>query len=81
MKYRFDRVCGISCGSDKSMGILMFKGIVVDRTDSSYEASLVDCDDARLPHGDVHVEIAYSTINYKDALAITVALPCYAAFP
>ena len=32
---------------------------------------MVDLDDPRLPTGDVTVEVEYSTLNYKDALAIT----------
>jgi acrylyl-CoA reductase (NADPH) len=34
-------------------------------------ASLVELDDDDLPEGDVTVEVAYSSLNYKDGLAVT----------
>ncbi len=50
----------------------MFKAILLTQTeDRKTHAELVEMDDARLPEGDVTVDVAYSTLNYKDALAIT----------
>jgi len=59
----------------------MFKGILIDKNNESYEATLKEIDESRLPDGDVTVRIAYSTINYKDALAITGMAPVVRHFP
>jgi acrylyl-CoA reductase (NADPH) len=40
-------------------------------SDGSGPASLVELDDDDLPEGDVTVEVAYSSLNYKDGLAVT----------
>ena len=49
----------------------MFKGILITKDDAAYQARVEDIDDAVLPEGDVSVRIAWSTLNYKDGLAIT----------
>lgn len=49
----------------------MFKGILIEKDEAGYRASLTNLDEAQLPEGDVTVRVAYSTLNYKDALAIT----------
>ena len=59
----------------------MFKAIVIDKDDTGYRASLKDVDEAALPAGDVTVQVAYSTINYKDGLAITGKSPVVRKFP
>ena len=59
----------------------MFKAIVIDKDDTGYRASLKDVDEATLPAGDVTVQVAYSTINYKDGLAITGKSPVVRKFP
>lgn len=59
----------------------MFNAILIDKTDAGYQASLQTIDDARLPEGDVTVRIAYSTINYKDGLAMTGQSPVVRKFP
>ncbi|WP_318358378.1 MDR family oxidoreductase [Enterobacter sp.] len=59
----------------------MFKAIQIDKTDGKYAASLVELDEQALPEGDVTVEIDYSSINYKDALAITGRGPIVRQFP
>lgn len=59
----------------------MFKGILIDKDDAGYRATLADIDESRLPEGDVTVRIAYSTINYKDGLAITGKGPVVRKFP
>ncbi len=60
----------------------MFKAILIDKNDDiGYRASLADVDEAQLPEGDVTVRVAYSTINYKDALAITGKSPVVRQFP
>lgn len=59
----------------------MFKGIVVEKDAEGYRASLAEIDENRLPTGDVTVRIEYSTLNYKDGLAITGKGPVVRSFP
>lgn len=59
----------------------MFNAIVIDKSDTDYRAQLRELDDARLPDGDVTVRIAYSTLNYKDGLAISGRSPVVRKFP
>lgn len=47
------------------------KGILIENDEAGYRASLRELDETQLPMGDVLVRVAYSTLNYKDALAIT----------
>ncbi|WP_341727924.1 MDR family oxidoreductase [Brooklawnia sp.] len=49
----------------------MFKGVLIENDDAGYRTNLVDIDEAQLPEGDVTVRVAYTGLNYKDALAIT----------
>ncbi len=48
-----------------------FAALYVDQPDGKYEARLVDLKASDLPEGDVVVDVEYSGINYKDALAVT----------
>jgi acrylyl-CoA reductase (NADPH) len=59
----------------------MFKAIVLEKTDAGTRAELRDLDDAALQQGNVTVEVDYSTLNYKDGLAITGAGPVVRQFP
>jgi acrylyl-CoA reductase (NADPH) len=59
----------------------MFKAVLIEKDEGGYRAILTDIDDARLPEGDVTVRVAYSTLNYKDALAITGKGPVVRKFP
>ena len=59
----------------------MFKAVLIEKDDAGYRATLTDVDDARLPEGDVTVRVAYSTLNYKDGLAITGKGPVVRKFP
>lgn len=56
------------------------KAILVTKEDG-YRAGLVDLDEAALPDGEVLVGVEYSTLNYKDSLAITGASPVIRSFP
>lgn len=49
----------------------MFRAFVLDRTDGALTGSVRELDEAQLPEGDVIVRIAYSSLNYKDGLAVT----------
>ena len=59
----------------------MFKGILVEKDEQGYRAAVKDIDDSLLPEGDVTIKVAYSTLNYKDALAITGKGPVVRSFP
>lgn len=59
----------------------MFKALLVDKPGDRYQCTLTELDDAQLPEGNVTVRVAYSTINYKDALAITGRSPVIRKFP
>lgn len=48
----------------------MFNAILLTGENRSTQANLVSMEDAQLPEGDVDVLVEYSTLNYKDALAI-----------
>ncbi len=59
----------------------MFNAIVIDKTDDGQTVALQQVDEANLPEGDVTIDVAYSTLNYKDGLAITGASPVVRKFP
>lgn len=59
----------------------MFRAILIDKDDHGYRASVQQLDEARLPAGDVLVRVSHSTLNYKDALAITGKGPVVRQFP
>jgi acrylyl-CoA reductase (NADPH) len=63
------------------MGVATFKAIVIDKGESGQAVNLTDFDEADLMDGDVTVRIGYSTINYKDGLAITGKAPVVRRFP
>lgn len=59
----------------------MFKAILIEKTDGGHAARLADVGDASLPEGDVTVRVDYSTLNYKDGLLITGAVPLIHSYP
>jgi acrylyl-CoA reductase (NADPH) len=58
-----------------------FKAIVIEKAEKGTKAALTDFDEAGLMDGDVTVRVEYSTINYKDGLAITGKAPVVRRFP
>lgn len=58
----------------------MFDAVLIEKSDSGQEAGLSRIDTAQLPQGDVLVDVSWSTLNYKDALAITGASPVVRSF-
>lgn len=62
----------------------MFKALLLENTDG-FKASVQQVDESRLPPseqpGDVTVAVAYSTLNYKDGLAITNKSPVVRNWP
>jgi acrylyl-CoA reductase (NADPH) len=59
----------------------MFKALLLEKDDAGFRAAVTQLDEARLPQGDVTVAIDYSTLNYKDGLAITNKAPVVRAWP
>ncbi len=59
----------------------MFKAIIIDRKGERSVANLSEFDEASLPADEVSVDVEYSTLNYKDALAITGRAPIVKQFP
>jgi acrylyl-CoA reductase (NADPH) len=61
--------------------VATFKAILIEKTDSGQKVGLVDFDESNLMDGDVTVRVEWSTINYKDGLAITGKAPVVRRFP
>jgi acrylyl-CoA reductase (NADPH) len=59
----------------------MFKGILINKDDAGYQTTFSDLEDDQIPAGEVRVNVEYSTLNYKDALAITGKAPIIRSFP
>ena len=59
----------------------MFAAIVIDKNDAGQTVSVQSLDESALPDGDVLIDVGYSTLNYKDGLAITGASPVVRKFP
>jgi acrylyl-CoA reductase (NADPH) len=58
-----------------------FKAIRIDKAEKGQTVALVDFDEKDLMDGDVTVKVAWSTINYKDGLALTGKAPVVRRFP
>jgi acrylyl-CoA reductase (NADPH) len=58
-----------------------FKAIVIEKGDRGQKVSLTDFDEADLMDGDVAVRVEWSTVNYKDGLALTGKAPVVRRFP
>jgi acrylyl-CoA reductase (NADPH) len=61
--------------------VAKFKAIVIEKADQGQTVSLTEFDESDLMDGDVSVRIDWSTINYKDGLAITGKAPVVRRFP
>ena len=59
----------------------MFKAIRIDKAEKGTTAALVQFDEADLMEGDVTVRVEWSTLNYKDGLAVTGKAPVVRRFP
>jgi acrylyl-CoA reductase (NADPH) len=78
LKYLFLKKSKLNQGD-----LTMFRAILLNKNDDgSTRAELTQLDDAQLPaEGDVTVAVEYSTINYKDGLAITGKSPVVRKWP
>jgi len=59
----------------------MFKAILLCKDGDSFQARVASVDEKDLPEGDVTLRVEYSTINYKDALALTNKSPIVRKWP
>ena len=60
---------------------MTFSAILIDKTGQDQTVSLAALDDDQLPAGDVTIDVEFSTLNYKDGLAITGRSPVVRKFP
>ena len=58
-----------------------FKATLIEKNDAGQSVSLVDFDEADLMEGDVTVRVEWSTVNYKDGLALTGKAPVVRRWP
>jgi acrylyl-CoA reductase (NADPH) len=58
-----------------------FKAIRIDKAEKGTTAALTQFDEAELMDGDVTVRVEWSTVNYKDGLAVTGKAPVVRRFP
>jgi acrylyl-CoA reductase (NADPH) len=58
-----------------------FNAIVIDKADTGQTVRLTDFDEKDLMDGDVTVRVEWSTVNYKDGLAVTGKAPVVRRFP
>ena len=58
-----------------------FKAIVIDKAETGQTVRLADFDEKDLMDGNVTVRIEWSTVNYKDGLAVTGRAPVVRRFP
>jgi acrylyl-CoA reductase (NADPH) len=59
----------------------VFRAVLIEETDDKPRGRVAELDDDRLPAAPVTVDVAYSSLNYKDALAITGTAPIARTLP
>jgi acrylyl-CoA reductase (NADPH) len=59
----------------------MFSAVLINKTDAGQTVAVTQLDEAQLPEGDVGIDVEYSTLNYKEGLAITGKSPVVRKFP
>lgn len=60
---------------------MTFKALLIEKDEAGYHAAVKDVGDEVLGSGEVTVQVAWSTINFKDGLAITGRSPVVRKFP
>jgi acrylyl-CoA reductase (NADPH) len=61
--------------------VASFRAIVIEKGEGGQQVALTEFDEANLMEGDVTVRVEWSTLNYKDGLAITGKAPVVRRFP
>ena len=59
----------------------MFKSLQLTKSDAGFSAAITEIDESQLPAGDVLAQVDYSTLNFKDGLAITNKGPVVRSWP
>ena len=59
----------------------MFSALLIEKDDNGQQVGVTTLDESQLPDGDVTVDVEYSTVNFKDGLAITGKSPVVRKFP
>jgi acrylyl-CoA reductase (NADPH) len=65
----------------KESALGTFKAIRIDKAEKGTTAALTQFDEAELMEGDVTLRVEWSTVNYKDGLALTGKAPVVRRFP
>jgi acrylyl-CoA reductase (NADPH) len=60
---------------------MTFKALLANKDGESISTGLVELDEQDFVSGDVAIEVDYSTVNYKDGLALTGRTPIIRTFP
>lgn len=60
---------------------MSFNALIINKDDNGIESHYASVEESELPEGDVIVDIDYSTLNYKDGLAITGKAPVVRKYP
>src|ERR1700716_1006764 len=66
---------------DGGIDMASFKAIVIEKSESGQKVGLTNFDESNLMDGDVTVRVEWSTLNYKDGLAMTGKAPVVRRFP
>jgi acrylyl-CoA reductase (NADPH) len=59
----------------------MFSALLISKTEQGQTVEVAQLDEGQLPEGDVVIDVDYSTLNYKDGLAITGRSPVVRKWP
>jgi acrylyl-CoA reductase (NADPH) len=59
----------------------MFSALLINKTETGQTVEVTQLDESQLPEGDVTINVEYSTLNYKDGLAITGRSPVVRKWP
>ncbi|MBU3071341.1 oxidoreductase [Aestuariicella sp. G3-2] len=59
----------------------MFSAISINKDEAGQSVDVTQIDESQLPEGNVTIDVEYSTLNYKDGLAITGSSPVVRKFP
>lgn len=59
----------------------MFSAISINKDEAGQSVDVTEIDESQLPEGNVTIDVEYSTLNYKDGLAITGSSPVVRKFP
>lgn len=59
----------------------MFKALLLEQQDGATRAQVTELDESQLPEGEVRVAVQYSSLNFKDGLAITGSGPIVRKWP